>query len=285
MTNMFAYPFFSWSGISSTRRLEEAMFYFRTASPVPASPQPLKGHCGQNSALGSTVQTHEKGSNHYRMSKHASVHMETNKPAKTRLEVSNSDGDVDSSSRNEVAATAKRSEPRMRGSVAHGKDDETERPLEDRRRRNKLLEQVSVKDKLRQSKLLEDTVKNEEQDNNMNDTSLSPTTYNASPRKTSQHQRKLVPNGRHLKNWGSFRIPKRSERTAGGKGGQEGSDDQSSPIRTRLRTGSENHSHAGESEHGQSEQGKRCHTQRLRSHDPMTGRYGSDVIQRGVLAS
>ncbi|XP_056623341.1 protein Jade-1 isoform X1 [Triplophysa dalaica] len=294
------------AGVSSTRRLEEAMFYFRTAPSVPASPQPLKGHCGQNSALGSTVQTHEKGSNHYRISKQASVHM-------TRLEglvidkFYNSEGVIHSNSggykvsKNEAAAsasaTAKRTESRLRGNVAHRKD-ETECPLEDRRRRNKLLEQVSVKDKLRQSKLLEDTVKNEVEESDMNDT---PTTYNGSPKKTnpSQHQRKLVPNGRHLKNWGSFRIPKRSERTAGGNGGQEESDDlnsslmetnatptsSSSPIRTRLRTGSENRSHVGDSEHGQSEQGKRCHTQRLRSHDPITGRYGSDVIQRGVLAS
>lgn len=281
------------------------MFYFRTATPVPASPQPLKGHCGQNSALVSTVQTHEKGINHYRISKQPSVRM-------TRLEgfvidkVHNSEVVVDSSSGGfkvlereaGASATATRSEARLRGSVAHRKEDETERPLEDRRRRNKLLEQVSVKDKLRQSKLLVDTVKNEAEESDTNDT---PTTYNGSPRKAnaSQHQRKLVPNGRHLKNWGSFRIPKRSERTAGGKGGQEESDGQNSslmktnatptsstpPIRTRLRTGSENRSHVGDSERGQSGQGKRCHTQRLRSHDPMTGRYGSDVIQRGVLAS
>uniref|UniRef100_A0A8C1KEQ0 Protein Jade-1 n=1 Tax=Cyprinus carpio TaxID=7962 RepID=A0A8C1KEQ0_CYPCA len=274
------------AGISSTRRLEEAMFYFRTAPPVPTSPQPLKGHYGQNSALGTTVQNHEKGSNPFRVSKH----IEADKPPKMpRLESLVMDsvpssGVVDSGSGACKTAAS-----------------ESERPLEDRRRRSKLWE------------LRQDTVKNETEHDNMDDRLLlshsrttassvvtASTTYNGSLRKTnaSQHQGKIVPNGRHLKNWGSFRIPKRSERTSTGKDGQERNDvaDQnsslktfntspaSSPqIRTRLRTGSENRSHVEESDLGQSEQGKRCHAQRLRS--PMTRRYGSDVIQRGVLAS
>uniref|UniRef100_A0A8C1WJ39 Protein Jade-1 n=1 Tax=Cyprinus carpio TaxID=7962 RepID=A0A8C1WJ39_CYPCA len=274
------------AGISSTRRLEEAMFYFRTAPPVPTSPQPLKGHYGQNSALGTTVQNHEKGSNPFRVSKH----IEADKPPKMpRLESLVMDsvpssGVVDSGSGACKTAAS-----------------ESERPLEDRRRRSKLWE------------LRQETVKNETEHDNMDDRLLlshsrttassvvtASTTYNGSLRKTnaSQHQGKIVPNGRHLKNWGSFRIPKRSERTSTGKDGQDGNDvaDQnsslktfntspaSSPqIRTRLRTGSENRSHAEESDLGQSEQGKRCHAQRLRS--PMTRRYGSDVIQRGVLAS
>lgn len=300
------------------------MFYFRTAPPVPASPQPLKGHCGQNSTLGST----EKGSNPYRVSRH----IEADKPAKmprlNSLVMDNvpSSGVIDSGSgackiqRNETAesATAKRSEGRPRGGESHRRDEEGECPLEDRRR-SKLWEQVSIKDKLRQSKPIEDTLKNKTEHDNMDERLLlshskttsssvvtAPTTYNGSPRKTnaSQHQGKLVPNGttkRHLKNWGSFRIPKRSERTSAGKDVQDRNDmvDQnsslktfntspaaasSSPqIRTRLRTGSENRSHVEESDLGQSEQGKRCHTHRLRS--PMTRRYGSDVIQRGVLAS
>uniref|UniRef100_A0A9J8BRV5 Protein Jade-1 n=1 Tax=Cyprinus carpio carpio TaxID=630221 RepID=A0A9J8BRV5_CYPCA len=274
------------AGISSTRRLEEAMFYFRTAPPVPTSPQPLKGHYGQNSALGTTVQNHEKGSNPFRVSKH----IEADKPPKMpRLESLVMDslpssGVVDSGSGACKAAAS-----------------ESERPLEDRRRRSKLWE------------LRQETVKNETEHDNMDDRLLlshsrttassvvtASTTYNGSLRKTnaSQHQGKIVPNGRHLKNWGSFRIPKRSERTSTGKEGQDGNDvaDQnsslktfntspaSSPqIRTRLRTGSENRSHVEESDLGQSEQAKRCHAQRLRS--PMTRRYGSDVIQRGVLAS
>uniref|UniRef100_A0A8C2FZB7 Protein Jade-1 n=1 Tax=Cyprinus carpio TaxID=7962 RepID=A0A8C2FZB7_CYPCA len=274
------------AGISSTRRLEEAMFYFRTAPPVPTSPQPLKGHYGQNSALGTTVQNHEKGSNPFRVSKH----IEADKPPKMpRLESLVMDsvpssGVVDSGSGACKTAAS-----------------ESERPLEDRRRRSKLWE------------LRQETVKNETEHDNMDDRLLlshsrttassvvtASTTYNGSLRKTnvSQHQGKIVPNGRHLKNWSSFRIPKRSERTSTGKEGQDGNDvaDQksslktfntspaSSPqIRTRLRTGSEHRSHVEESDLGQSEQGKRCHAQRLRS--PMTRRYGSDVIQCGVLAS
>lgn len=305
------------AGISSTRRLEEAMFYFRTAPPVPTSPQPLKGHCGQNSTLGTTVQNHEKGSNPYRVSKH----IEADKPAKMpRLESLVMDsvpssGVVDSGSgacKTAASATAKWSEGRLRGGESHRRDEESKHPLEDRRRRNKLWEQVSIKDKLRQSKSMEDTVKNETENDNMDDRLVlshsrttassvvtASTTYNGSPRKSnaSQHQGKIVPNGRHLKNWGSFRIPKRSKRTSTGKDEQDGNDEAdqnssltfntsptSSPqIRTRLRTGSENRSHVEESDLGQSEQGKRCHAQRLRS--SMTRCYGSDVIQRGVLAS
>uniref|UniRef100_A0A673LTU3 Protein Jade-1 n=1 Tax=Sinocyclocheilus rhinocerous TaxID=307959 RepID=A0A673LTU3_9TELE len=293
------------AGISSTRRLEEAMFYFRTAPPVPTSPQPLKGHCGQNSALGTTVQNLEKGSNPFRVSKH----IEADKPAKMpRLESLVMDsvpssGVVDSGSgacKTAASATVKRSEGRLRGGESHRRDEESERPLEDRRRRSKLWEQVSIKDKLRQSKSMEDTGKNETDRTTASSVVTASTTYNGSPRKTnaSQHQGKIVPNGRHLKNWGSFRIPKRNERTSTGKDGQDGNDvaDQNSSlktfntspasppqIRTRLRTGSENRSHVEESDLGQSEQGKRCHAQRLRS--PMTRRYGSAVIQRGVLAS
>lgn len=299
------------------------MFYFRTAPPVPASPQPLKGHCGQNSALGST----EKGSNPYRVSRHIEADKPVKMPRLDSLVMDGvpSSGVIDSGSgackiqRNETtaSATAKRSVGRLRGGESHRRDEESECLLEDRRR-GKLWEQVSIKDKLRQSKPIEDMLKNKTEHDNMDERLLlshsrttsssvvtAQTTYNGSPRKTnaSQHQGKLVPNGttkRHLKNWGSFRIPKRSERTSAGKYGQDRNDtvDQnssltfntspaatsSSPqIRTRLRTGSENRSHVEESDLGQSEQGKRCHAQRLRS--PMTRRYGSDVIQRGVLAS
>uniref|UniRef100_A0A8C2G1C7 Protein Jade-1 n=1 Tax=Cyprinus carpio TaxID=7962 RepID=A0A8C2G1C7_CYPCA len=245
-------------------------------------------------------------SNPFRVSKH----IEADKPPKMpRLESLVMDsvpssGVVDSGSgacKTAASATAKRSEGRLRGGESYRRDEESERPLEDRRRRSKLWE------------LRQETVKNETEHDNMDDRLLlshsrttassvvtASTTYNGSLRKTnvSQHQGKIVPNGRHLKNWSSFRIPKRSERTSTGKEGQDGNDvaDQksslktfntspaSSPqIRTRLRTGSEHRSHVEESDLGQSEQGKRCHAQRLRS--PMTRRYGSDVIQCGVLAS
>ncbi len=295
------------------------MFYFRTAPPVPTSPQPLKGHCGQNSALGTTVQNHDKGSNPFRVSKHIEADKTAKMPRLESLVMDSvpSSGVVDSrSGACKTAASAKRSAARLRRGESHSRDEESEHPLEDRRRRrNKLWEQVSIKDELRQSKSTEDTVKNETEHDNMDDRLLlshsrttassvatASTTYNGSTRKTnaSQHQGKTRPNGttgRHLKNWGSFRIPKRSKRTSTGKDEQDGNDmeDQnssltfhtspaSSPqIRTRLRTGSENRSHVEESDLGQSEQGKRCHGQRLRS--SMTRHYGSDVIQHGVLAS
>ncbi len=295
------------------------MFYFRTAPPVPTSPQPLKGHCGQNSALGTTVQNHDKGSNPFRVSKHIEADKTAKMPRLESLVMDSvpSSGVVDSrSGACKTAASAKRSAARLRRGESHSRDEESEHPLEDRRRRrNNLWEQVSIKDELRQSKSTEDTVKNETEHDNMDDRLLlshsrttassvatASTTYNGSTRKTnaSQHQGKTRPNGttgRHLKNWGSFRIPKRSKRTSTGKDEQDGNDmeDQnssltfhtspaSSPqIRTRLRTGSENRSHVEESDLGQSEQGKRCHGQRLRS--SMTRHYGSDVIQHGVLAS
>lgn len=295
------------TGISSTRRLEEAMFYFRTTPPVPASPQPLKGHCGQNSTLSSS----EKGSNSYRSSKH----IEADKPAKMLMDGVPSSGD---SVRSEtvMSASSRRSEGRTRSGESHRKEEESERPLEDRRRKSKLWDQVSIKDKLRHAKSMEDTLSSETELDTMDDRLLlshtnansvatAPNMYSGSPRKTNaSHQGKLVPNGtsgRHLKNWGSFRIPKRSERTSAGRQTERQEADNtadqnsslktfstspapSSPqIRTRLRTGSENRRHLEESNLGQSEQGKRCHTQRLPS--PMTRRYGSDVIQRGVLAS
>lgn len=296
------------------------MFYFRTTPPVLTSPQPLKGHCSQNSALGTTVQNHDKGTNPFRVSKHIEADKLAKMPRLESLVMDSvpSSGVVDSRSeacKTAASASAKRPAGRLRGGESHKRDEESEPPLEDRRRRNKLWEQVSIKDELRQSKSTEDTVKNETEHDNMDDRLLlshskttassvatASTTYNGSMRKTkaSQHQGKIKPNGttrRHLKNWGSFRIPKRSKRTSTGKDEQDGNDmeDQNSSlktfhtspaspqIRTRLRTGNENRGHVEESDPGQSEQGKRCHGQRLRS--SMTRHYGSDVIQHGVLAS
>ncbi|XP_041912662.1 protein Jade-1 isoform X2 [Alosa sapidissima] len=123
--------------------------------------------------------------------------------------------------------------------------------------------------------------------------------------------------GNNLRGWGSFRIPKKSERTTRGHpAGQEGSEmprvslpEPSCPLpsrrtsdrtanapttptlRTRLRVAAENHANAsaqGGETSGQPEQdaqGKRCQAQRLHSHDIMARRYGSDIIRRGVLAS
>ncbi|TRY99104.1 hypothetical protein DNTS_021539 [Danionella cerebrum] len=270
------------AGISSTRRLEEAMFYFRTVPPVPAAPQPLKGHCGQNSAPCST----EKGSS-YR----ASRSFEADKPVKILM-----DGGTA-----EMSGSSRRSEGRVR----------QEHSVEDRNRQSsEVWDHVSFKDHLRQAMPLEDPLSNEMELDCMEDGLLlsrsvvsAPAMCTGSQRKTNgNHQGRIVPNGtsgRHLKNWGSFRIPKRSERTTLGKDKQDknNSTDQhsslktftSSPtpaspqIRTRLQMGNENRRHVEESDLSQAEQGKTCHSQRLPS--PMTRRYGSDVIQRGVLAS
>ncbi len=149
------------------------MFYFRTAPPVPTSPQPLKGHCGQNSALGTTVQNHDKGSNPFRVSKHIEADKAAKMPRLENLVMDSvpSSGVVDSrSGACKTAASAKRSAARLRRGESHSRDEESEHPLEDRRRRrNKLWEQVSIKDELRQSKSTEDTVKNETEHDNMDD--------------------------------------------------------------------------------------------------------------------
>uniref|UniRef100_A0AAY4AD95 Protein Jade-1 n=1 Tax=Denticeps clupeoides TaxID=299321 RepID=A0AAY4AD95_9TELE len=112
----------------------------------------------------------------------------------------------------------------------------------------------------------------------------------------SQRNGPLAPSrtsGAHQKNWGSFRIPRKSgakdtRREVGPqprRALERGSAD-TPLLRTRLRIGTENH--ATNAELGQPEQdssGKRCLAHRLRSHDLGAKRYGSDIIRRGVLAS
>ncbi|KAM3833901.1 protein Jade-1 [Diretmus argenteus] len=107
-----------------------------------------------------------------------------------------------------------------------------------------------------------------------------------------------------LKNWGKFRIPKRSERPPGTTKEQEAASPPSSPPerkpllrpltntpeppsypRTRLRTGTENDG-AKPSDGGEVEPClKRCHSHQLRGDSSLSRRYGSDIIRRGVLAS
>lgn len=84
----------------------------------------------------------------------------------------------------------------------------------------------------------------------------------------------------HLKSWGKFRIPKRSERITD----KEEEDPLLRPLtntpsqpRTRLRTGTDD----GEVEPCL----KRCHSHQLRGDSSLGRRYGSDIIRRGVLAS
>ncbi|KAF1374424.1 hypothetical protein PFLUV_G00228950 [Perca fluviatilis] len=99
--------------------------------------------------------------------------------------------------------------------------------------------------------------------------------------------------GGHLRSWGKFRIPKRSERppavAAAVKAPQEAEHGESllrpltntpepSYPRTRLRTGAESD---GEVEPCL----KRCHSHQLRGDASLGRRYGSDIIRRGVLAS
>nr|XP_015824891.2 protein Jade-1 isoform X1 [Nothobranchius furzeri] len=102
------------------------------------------------------------------------------------------------------------------------------------------------------------------------------------------------PVARHLKGWGKFRIPKRSEKPLGAMSKEEElfrpftNPPEPSYPRTRLRTGTENDGFSPTSRGGDDELEpclKQCHSYELRG-DPTLGRqYGSDIIRRGVLAS
>lgn len=102
----------------------------------------------------------------------------------------------------------------------------------------------------------------------------------------------------HLKGWGKFRIPKRSERLLTT---EEEEEEHRKPLlrpltntpepsypRTRLRTGTENDGYTSDSKPGDGELEpclKRCHSHQLRGDSSLGRRYGSDIIRRGVLAS
>uniref|UniRef100_A0A3B4TH97 Protein Jade-1 n=1 Tax=Seriola dumerili TaxID=41447 RepID=A0A3B4TH97_SERDU len=106
--------------------------------------------------------------------------------------------------------------------------------------------------------------------------------------------------GGHLKGWGKFRIPKRSERPLTMRE-QEEEAEQRKPLlrpltntpapsypRTRLRTGTENDGYASDSKPSDGDVEpclKRCHSHQLRGDSSLGRRYGSDIIRRGVLAS
>ncbi|XP_031136300.1 protein Jade-1 isoform X2 [Sander lucioperca] len=105
--------------------------------------------------------------------------------------------------------------------------------------------------------------------------------------------------GGHLRSWGKFRIPKRSERPpmAAMKAPQEvehgepllrplTNPPEPSYPRTRLRTGTESDGYASDSRAGEVEPClKRCHSHQLRGDASLGRGYGSDIIRRGVLAS
>lgn len=91
--------------------------------------------------------------------------------------------------------------------------------------------------------------------------------------------------GGHLRSWGRFRIPKRTEKTAGEER-QLALPNASSQPRTRLRTGAENTGYSPKAGEGEVEAClKRCHSHQLRGDSALGRRYGSDIIRRGVLAS
>ncbi|KAJ4939788.1 hypothetical protein JOQ06_029224 [Pogonophryne albipinna] len=131
---------------------------------------------------------------------------------------------------------------------------------------------------------------------------VSPNTKLSGAPRTNGWTRKAPANGSHtssrnvsghLRSWGKFRIPKRSEKPA-----REQEDEkeelllspltnapQTSYPRTRLRSGTEHEGSASDS-CGEAEPClKRCHSHRLRGRAPLGPRYGSDIIRRGVLAS
>ncbi|XP_037551056.1 protein Jade-1 [Nematolebias whitei] len=95
----------------------------------------------------------------------------------------------------------------------------------------------------------------------------------------------------HLKSWGKFRIPKRSDKPL--KEEQEEAECRKPLLRpltntsepsyrkTRLRTGTENEAGDGDLEPCL----KQCHSHKLRGDSSLGRQYGSDVIRRGVLAS
>ncbi|XP_019955315.2 protein Jade-1 isoform X3 [Paralichthys olivaceus] len=101
----------------------------------------------------------------------------------------------------------------------------------------------------------------------------------------------------HIRGWGKFRIPKRSERPLTMKEEAEQRKPLLRPLtntpeppyaRTRLRTGTESDGYASDSKPSDGEVEpclKRCHSHQLRGDSSLSRRYGSDIIRRGVLAS
>uniref|UniRef100_A0A1A7XS90 Protein Jade-1 n=2 Tax=Iconisemion striatum TaxID=60296 RepID=A0A1A7XS90_9TELE len=102
------------------------------------------------------------------------------------------------------------------------------------------------------------------------------------------------PVARHLKGWGKFRIPKRSEKPLSATSKEEElfrpltNTPEPSYPRTRLRTGAENDGFSPNSRAGDGELEpclKQCHSYELRGDQTLGRQYGSDIIRRGVLAS
>lgn len=272
------------------------MFYFRVAPSTSTSPQPLRGHTAQNSAT-----EHLQRRN---VPRHGASRRGQNEGDKS-VKMDASLLSKLSSSEGVPNADCGANEPAT---------NETERSVGERRkrRRSRIWEQLPERNSAG-SKVTDETAQNSIMDHNaMSDSKAAEmktsvtvqNVYNGSLRRmnSSQHQGKMMSEKvSNVKNWGSFRIPKRSDsKGADGEQEAEGRDftrshsirsldsshtPTSPPIRTRLWAGTENRDLGSEADHSQSEQKKRCHTQRLRSHDPVTQRYCSEVLRRGVLAS
>lgn len=106
------------------------------------------------------------------------------------------------------------------------------------------------------------------------------------------------PVGGHLKSWGKFKIPRRSERPSSR---EQEIVEQRKPLlrpltntpepslpRMRLRSGLENDGYDADAKSSDGEVEpclKRCHSHPLRGDSSLSRRYGSDIIRRGVLAS
>lgn len=274
------------------------MFYFRATPSASTSPQPLRGHMAQNNA---TQLSQRKSASRHSASKRGQ-------------------SEVDDSAKMDASLLSKLSSSEGVPNTCCGENEtsanETERPAGERRkrRRSRIWEQLPERTNPG-SKVIDETEQNIILDHNtmamshnkaaeVKSSVTVQNVYNGSLRRmnSSQHQGKMMSEKvSNVKNWGSFRIPKRSD-SKGAEAEQEveGRDfthshpirsldashtPTSPPIRTRLRTGTENRELGSDADHSQSEQKKRCHTQRLRSHDPVTQRYGSEVLWRGVLAS
>ncbi|KAM9355518.1 protein Jade-1 isoform 2-T2 [Pholidichthys leucotaenia] len=109
------------------------------------------------------------------------------------------------------------------------------------------------------------------------------------------------PVDRHLKGWGKFRIPKKSEKPLSTTKKEQEEAERRKPLlrplintpeppypRTRLRSGTENEEYSSDSKAGDGEVEpclKRCHSHQLRGDSSLGRQYGSDIIRRGVLAS
>uniref|UniRef100_A0A3Q4BZQ2 Protein Jade-1 n=1 Tax=Mola mola TaxID=94237 RepID=A0A3Q4BZQ2_MOLML len=186
--------------------------------------------------------------------------------------------------------------PEHEAPCVHKRDDEHEQEERKRKRRSDVTESFPSQEKNKfrfGSKHLEKTVsirlvdiRNSDAEDYFTDGVAKRT--NGWLRKTPNgSQAPSRPASGHLRSWGKFRIPKRSERPLTPE-----QEEHRKPLlrpltntpepsypRTRHRAGAENG--GGEVEPCL----KRCHSHQLRGDSSLGRRYGSDIIRRGVLAS